>query len=98
MTALPSTTMFCPACAKSVSATAHACPGCGHQLMVAKSDALAGCLGLALGPVGLWYKGHWGAGIAWLVVGTIVCLGTGLLAAPFVWLGCGLHAMMAKGR
>ena len=29
-----------------------------------KSDGTAGCLGLFLGPVGLWYKGQWAAGFA----------------------------------
>ncbi len=64
----------------------------------ARSDALAGCLGFLLGPVGLWYKGNWAAGFAWLVMGAIVIAATGMVAAPFVWVGMGLHAMVARPK
>jgi hypothetical protein len=30
------------------------------------SNLVAALLAATLGPVGLWYKGHWGAGFAWL--------------------------------
>ncbi len=64
--------------------------------MTAKSNAMAGCLGLFLGPVGLWYKGHWGAGFAWLVMAIIVSVATGGIAAPFFWIGMCIHAIVAE--
>jgi len=63
-----------------------------------KSNALAFLFGLLLGPVGLWYKGHWAAGFAWLVMGMIVSAATLLLAAPLFWIGMALHAAVAEPR
>ena len=66
-----------------------------------KSNLVAGIFGLFLGPVGLWYKGHWAAGFAWLVVGglTIVITGGfGLVFAPVFWIGMMIHAIIAEPR
>jgi hypothetical protein len=64
----------------------------------AKSNGLALVLGLFLGPVGLWYKGHWAAGFAWLVMGIIVGTATFLIAAPVFWIGMAIHAAVAEPR
>ncbi|MFQ5744824.1 MAG: hypothetical protein ACE5HV_14730 [Acidobacteriota bacterium] len=63
-----------------------------------KSNGLAFLLGLLLGPVGLWYKGHWAAGFAWLVMGIIVGAATFLIAAPVFWIGMAIHAAVAEPR
>ena len=63
-----------------------------------RSNALAFILGLLLGPVGLWYKGHWAAGFAWLVMAIIVGALTGLIAAPLFWFGMAIHAAVAEPR
>jgi len=63
-----------------------------------KSDAVAGCLGFLLGPVGLWYKGQWAAGFAWIVMAFLMTIATGGVAAPVFWIGMGLHAMVAKTK
>lgn len=60
------------------------------------SDAVAGCLGFLLGPVGLWYKGHFAAGFAWLLMGFIFSAATGGAAAPFFWIGMAIHAYQAE--
>ena len=63
------------------------------------SDALAGCLGLFLGPVGLWYKGQWLAGFAWLAMAILVVAGSGglgIVFAPVFWFGMCIHAIVAK--
>lgn len=94
--------IVCGSCRAMVAAPAQQCWNCHQSLMVsAKSDGMAGCLGIFLGPVGLWYKGHWGAGFAWLVMVILVVLGTagvGILLAPVFWLGMGIHAYTAKPR
>ena len=61
-----------------------------------KSAITAGCLGLALGPVGLWYKGHWAAGFAWLVM--TVILAPTVVALPFCWVGMAIHAAVADTK
>jgi len=63
-----------------------------------KSNLVAFILGLLLGPVGLWYKGHWPAGFAWLVMGVLFVVVTGGLAAPVFWLGMAIHAAVAEPR
>jgi len=64
-----------------------------------QSDAVAGFLGFFFGPVGLWYKGHWAAGFAWLAMIVIVALatgGVGIVFAPIFWIGMIIHAIVAK--
>ena len=70
----------------------------GGRLMVAKSNATAGCLALLLGPVGLWYKGCWAAGFAWLVMAILIAPLTGFLTAPLFWIGMTIHAILAEPR
>lgn len=99
----------CPSCDREVSRFAAQCPHCGHPLRTSgsaaaqtppaqKSDGVAGCLGLFFGPVGLWYKGHWAAGFAWLVIAIIIIPMTGLLAAPLFWVGMAIHAASVKAK
>ena len=66
--------------------------------MPTKSNGLAFLLGLLLGPVGLWYKGNWAAGFAWLVMGLIMIPLTRFLAAPLFWLGMAIHAAGATAK
>jgi len=61
-----------------------------------KSSATAGFLGLFFGPVGLWYKGHWAARFAWLVMTAI--LAPTIIAIPFCWAGMVIHAISAETR
>jgi uncharacterized protein DUF4339 len=64
-----------------------------------QSDAVAGLLGFFFGPVGLWYKGHWTAGFAWLAIIVIVALatgGVGIVFASIFWIGMIIHAIVAK--
>lgn len=52
-----------------------------------QSNGTAGCLGFFLGPIGLWYKGHWAAGFAWIAMTVILMLatgGAGIVLAPFL--------------
>jgi len=66
-----------------------------------QSDAVAGCLGFFFGPVGLWYKGHWAAGFAWLAMIVIALLatgGVGIVFASIFWIGMIIHAIVAKPR
>ena len=50
-----------------------------------------------LGPVGLWYKGHWAAGFAWLVM-AIIGLSTTIILGPVFWVGMAVHAAIAKPK
>lgn len=88
----------CPDCGQQVSSEAKSCPGCGFEIPASKSNLMAGCLGFLLGPAGLWYKGHWAAGFAWLVVAVIASVATSGIAAPFFWIGMGIHAVAAKPK
>lgn len=89
----------CPYCREEILAGAQKCKHCGEFLLAPeKSNALAGCLGLFLGPVGLWYKGHWAAGFAWLAIGIILVISTAGLAAPILWIGMAIHAAVATPK
>jgi hypothetical protein len=61
-----------------------------------KSNGMAFVLGLFFGPVGLWYKGQWAAGFAWLVMGILILSATGCFAAPLLWIGMAIHASVAE--
>jgi hypothetical protein len=63
-----------------------------------KSDAVAALLGFLLGPVGLWYKGQWAAGFAWLTVMLISTIAVGTWIAPLFWIGMAVHAARAETR
>lgn len=96
----------CKECGQEVSTEASACPNCGvpnpsadsSANGVEKTDAAAGCLGLLLGPVGLWYKGQWAAGFAWLAMAVIIGGATGGIALPIFWVGMALHAFAADAQ
>ncbi len=87
----------CPFCKEEIRADALKCKHCGERLDIPeKSSATAGCLGFLLGPVGLWYKGHWAAGFAWLVMAMIIGGASGGLLFPFFWIGMAVHAAAAE--
>ena len=95
----------CRECGREVSTEAAACPSCGAPNPTGsalrpreKSNLAAGCLGLLLGPVGLWYKGRWAAGFAWLVMTLILGSVTLGIAVPFCWLGMAVHAVAAEAN
>jgi len=93
--------VLCPYCRGQIPNSAQKCMHCGEFLAGTEhSDVLACLLGLFLGPVGLWYKGHFAAGFAWLAFWIIVVLatgGVGICLAPFFWLGMGIHAATVHG-
>ena len=92
----------CRFCQGPVNPGVQKCRHCGEFLSAPPhSNGLAGCLGLVLGPIGLWYKGQWAAGFAWIVVAVLVILGTGglgIVFAPFFWIGMGVHAYVATPK
>ena len=90
--------MLCPSCGHQLSDQAKVCPHCGHPFAPDRSPLTAGCLAALLGPVGLWYKGHWAAGFAWLVLGALISAATYGIAIPFVWIGMIVHAAKAEPR
>ena len=92
-------TALCPFCRERVVAGALKCKHCGSNLAAAgKSDTAAGCLGLLLGPVGLWYKGHWAAGFAWLAMAVLLGVASGGWLVPLLWIGMATHAAGAKPK
>ena len=99
---LPSAMNPCPYCQGPVAKGVQKCRHCGEFLSPpSQSDALAGCLGFFLGPIGLWYKGHWAAGFAWVAILIIIALatgGVGILLAPFFWIGMGIHAYVVEPK
>ena len=88
----------CPVCLGPIALNATSCPSCGYKNIPIKSNLGAGCLGFLLGPVGLWYKGNWAAGFAWLVFAIIFGVATGGIAAPFFWVGMAIHAYVATPK
>jgi hypothetical protein len=80
---------------------AKVCKSCGEVLGISHSSLIAFFLGLLLGPVGLWYKGRYAAGFAWVFMCVIICVPTGilgLLLAPIFWLCMAIHAAVAKPK
>ena len=66
-----------------------------------KSDAAAILLSFLFGPAGLWYKGQWAAGWAWIGAGLLFALifarsPAFIFLLPFFWVGMAIHAAMAK--
>jgi len=88
----------CKECGAQISTQAQTCPKCGFEILPVKSNFTAGCLGFLLGPVGLWYKGHWAAGFAWLILGTVIVVSTSGLVLPILWIGMGIHAIAVKPK
>jgi hypothetical protein len=90
-------TTQCPFCKEPIVAGALKCKHCGSNLAAAqKSDVAAGCLGLLFGPVGLWYKGHWAAGFAWLAMAVLLGFASGGWLVPVFWIGMAIHAAVAR--
>ncbi len=87
-----------PAQQKTLTAVLSGQPAARAQLKSTKSNGVAFLLGLLLGPVGLWYKGHWVAGFAWLAMAIVFSAGTFFIAAPVFWLGMAIHAAVAEPR
>ena len=87
---------YCPFCRGPIAEGVLKCRHCGEYVAPpTHSNGAAGCLGLFFGPVGLWYKGQWAAGFAWIAVVLLVVLGTGgfgIVLAPFFWVGMAIHA------
>lgn len=98
------TQWICPYCDGPISEEAQKCRHCGEFLTdTGHSDFLAGCLGFFLGPVGLWYKGQWAAGFAWIAAWFFIFMpvvfftaGLGIVLVPFLWIGMAIHAAAAK--
>jgi len=99
----------CPGCGAPPSGTPHhVAPQSGmpyggspprRDIGVAdKSNGLAFFLGIFLGPVGLWYKGNWAAGFAWLVMTFVIGLASSGILAPFMWIGMAIHAAAAESK
>ena len=89
----------CPFCKETVLAGAIKCKHCGSDLTKAdKGNFAAGCLGLLFGPVGLWYKGHWAAGFAWLAMALVVGAASGWWLLPVFWVGMAIHAATAPPK
>jgi hypothetical protein len=63
-----------------------------------KSNLVAGVLALLLGPVGLWYKGHWVAGFAWMIISLVLWAAVDFFAIPIVVIGLVIHAVAAKPK
>jgi hypothetical protein len=64
-----------------------------------KSDVIAFLLGTFFGPVGLWYKGRWAAGFAWLIGAFILLFALGparVFAVPVLCIAQGIHAAVVK--
>ncbi|MBX3422964.1 MAG: DUF4339 domain-containing protein [Pirellulaceae bacterium] len=91
----------CKYCGNSIAPNAQKCGHCGEWIVqTSHSDSLAAVLGVLFGPVGLWYKGHWAAGFAWIMFMLIVYLSIGdfvLLLSPLFWIGMGVHAALVPG-
>ena len=91
----------CPFCKEEVRVHAMKCKHCQSMLVEQKSDTVAMLLALVLGPVGLWYKGQWAAGFAWIAGVFIVVFAFGvfsLFVAPMMWLFMAAHAYGAAER
>ena len=92
----------CPFCGGAVVERVQKCRHCGEFLTApSQSNGTAGCLGLFFGPVGLWYKGQWAAGFAWIAATIVIVVGTGgvgIVLAPLLWIGMAIHSYQAKAR
>ena len=96
----------CPYCKEDIRFDAVKCRHCQSMIRESSADAKASdvvafFLAVFFGVVGLWYKGHWGAGFAWIgaaILLFIVTGGIGFIALPFFWIGIIIHAAAADDR
>jgi hypothetical protein len=96
----------CPYCREEIRIDAIKCRYCHSSLQSSPADAKASdvvafFLAVFFGVVGLWYKGHWGAGFAWIVGAILFFImtgGVGLIAIPFFWIAIIIHAAAADDR
>ena len=96
----------CPFCKESINELAVKCKHCGEFLIdesytpprTVNASFVAGILALLLGPIGLWYKRRWIAGIAWLLVAilTVSLTNDPALLLIMLWFGIVIHATIAK--
>jgi hypothetical protein len=64
-----------------------------------RANITAAVLGLFLGPVGLWFKRRWLAGIAWLAAATLLGVGPGGMGIPMLpilLVGMAIHGLLAN--
>lgn len=96
----------CKECNKPISKNAELCPNCGIRLKkmkhapdyaitrgitTRKSLGLAAVLGLFFGPFGYLYVRRYGLFIFWLIVGSILSVITGGIAAIILWIIWAIH-------
>ena len=101
-TLMADTVVPCPFCRVEIPSNAPMCQYCGKSFNGGqRSNVVAGILGIFLGPVGLWYKGHVDAGIIWLAMIFFICAisdGLGLILVPFLWIAMAMHAILVPAK
>ncbi|RYF43986.1 MAG: zinc-ribbon domain-containing protein [Comamonadaceae bacterium] len=63
----------CPECGRQVSASAPACPGCGHPLK-AGTGRDSGWLGKLAGVFGVWLLAPWAARVLVFIAACVVAV------------------------